>query len=188
MPQTRGIEGFPPITTDNARVLILGSMPGEMSLTAGQYYAHPRNSFWKVMAALFEMPIDTYAQRVALIQNNALALWDTLQACERPGSLDSSIVKDSIIVNDFEAFFAQHTKITHVFWNGGTAAAEFKKHAMPRLSTATLERLSFTQLVSTSPTMAGKNFQQKLQEWQAVKEAINISSAPVSRTSRAKGG
>jgi hypoxanthine-DNA glycosylase len=191
-PHLRGVSclGFPPIVTPRSRVLVLGSMPGVQSLQHAQYYYHPQNSFWKIMAKLFGMPVETYAQRIALIKKSDLALWDSLKACDRPGSLDSKIAKDSIVVNDFAGLFARYPKIGHVFWNGGTSAGEFKKRVMPTLPENVKERIIFQQLPSTSPAMATKNFAQKLREWQAVKEALDsdVRPAPASRTSRAKGG
>jgi hypoxanthine-DNA glycosylase len=86
------IQSFPPIVSQRSKLLILGSMPGEASLKAGQYYAHPRNAFWHIMGELFGAgPSLPYQERVAILQSVRIALWDSLQACIRPGSLDASI-------------------------------------------------------------------------------------------------
>src|SRR3989339_1624810 len=109
------IYSFPPIADARARVLILGSMPGEASLRAGEYYAHPRNHFWRMMGALTDLdPASPYAQRVEALKARRIALWDVLHGCMRTGSLDANIDKASHIANDFAAFFAQHANITHV--------------------------------------------------------------------------
>ena len=98
---TTPIQSFPPIENRNARVLILGSMPGKASLDAGQYYAHPRNTFWPIMAALTgvdaAMP---YAKRARALQDSGIALWDVLACCTRNGSLDSEINIATEVAND----------------------------------------------------------------------------------------
>ena len=95
-------ESFPPIAADGARVLILGSLPGTRSLADQQYYAQPQNAFWKMMGEFFgagpELP---YAARTERLSASGIALWDVIASAERPGSLDSSIVSRSVVVNDF---------------------------------------------------------------------------------------
>jgi double-stranded uracil-DNA glycosylase len=85
--------GLPPIIAPDARVLILGSFPSEASLAARQYYAHPRNHFWPILGALLNEPLIemTYAVRTERVRERRVAIWDTIVACERPGSLDASI-------------------------------------------------------------------------------------------------
>src|ERR1700751_4240082 len=108
------VESFPPIVSERSRLLILGSMPGEASLKAGQYYAHPRNAFWHIMGELFGVgPSLPYPERLARLQSVGVALWDSLQVCVRPGSLDASITEE--VPNHFPGFFAKYPNITHVF-------------------------------------------------------------------------
>jgi hypoxanthine-DNA glycosylase len=85
--------GLPPIIAPDARVLILGSFPSEASLTARQYYAHPRNHFWPILGALLDEPLSEmpYSTRTERVRARRIAIWDTIVACERPGSLDASI-------------------------------------------------------------------------------------------------
>jgi len=160
---------FPPVVAENPAALILGSMPGVASLAAGQYYAHPQNAFWKILSSLFAMPADDYAQRLRIITQNRLALWDVLKYCEREGSLDSAIDSASIEVNDFAAFLAQHQNIRHIFLNGGKAAQEFKRRALPDVPPDISARLTITQLPSTSPAHAGMSFADKLKIWGQIK-------------------
>jgi TDG/mug DNA glycosylase family protein len=166
---------FPPIATKDSRVLILGSMPGIKSLEAQQYYAHPQNAFWHVMSALFEAPVDTYAQRVALIKDNELALWDVLKCCERHGSLDMRIDDATIEVNDFVGFLKKHPAITHVFCNGTKSESEFRKRVLPALPESLRDRLVVNRLPSTSPAMAGMPKVKKIKAWQAIRQALKAN-------------
>ena len=87
------LRGLAPIVAPNARVLILGSFPSEASLAAGQYYAHPRNHFWPLLAAVLDEPLPTlaYPARLARLKARGVAVWDTIVTCERRGSLDTAI-------------------------------------------------------------------------------------------------
>ena len=129
------LHAFPPLTAPNVTRLILGSMPGVASLKAQQYYAHPRNAFWPIMAHLLGFDLGmSYAERVAALQEARIAVWDVLQSCEREGSLDTAIAPASMVANDFAAFFAKHPYITHVFFNGSLAETCFKRVVLPQLS------------------------------------------------------
>ena len=100
MKSLRFVQSFPPVVSRNSKVLILGSMPGEVSLKAEQYYAHPRNAFWPIMGELFGAgPSLPYQERLVALDNAGIALWDSLRACTRPGSLDSAIRDEE--ANDF---------------------------------------------------------------------------------------
>lgn len=151
-------QSFPPIVDDGSKILILGSMPGAASLSQQQYYAHPQNAFWKLLFAIHEVPFSTvYADRVRLLQDHHIALWDVLQNCEREGSLDSNICNE--VPNDFSSFFSQYPKIKHVLFNGQVAYKYFKKYV------GLDSHKTYTLLPSTSPAHAGKSFQDKLQVW-----------------------
>ena len=156
---------FPPIAKPDARVLILGSMPGQASLAAGQYYAHPRNAFWPLMATLlgFDAALD-YPARTRALTAAGVAVWDVLHSCRRPGSLDSSIDAESLVVNDLAGFLARHRAIEHIFFNGSAAEKLFRKHVGTDPSIA---RLRLARLPSTSPAHAALNFAQKLAAWRA---------------------
>ena len=161
------IHSFPPVADASARLLILGSMPGEESLRAGQYYAHPRNAFWKLMGEFFAAsPGLPYDRRTQQLKKSGVALWDVLACCVRKGSLDAAIDQQSIIPNDFPQFFAAHPAITQVFFNGATAERCFRLHVQPLLARRTL--LQYTRLPSTSPAHAASSYAQKRQAWRAV--------------------
>src|SRR5215831_2049300 len=145
------VESFPPIVSERSKLLVLGSMPGDVSLKAGQYYAHPRNAFWPIMGALFDAgPSLSYEKRVELLRSVGVALWDSLQACVRPGSLDASITEE--VTNDFPTLFAKYPNITRVFFNGSRAETAFRRHALPTLPKD--HHIVFTRLPSTSPAHA----------------------------------
>lgn len=159
-------ESFPPIAAPDARILILGSMPGQASLQAQQYYAHPRNAFWYIMGELFgagqELP---YEQRCEVLAAHGVALWDVLRRCWRPGSLDASIDPASVEPNDFPGFLADHPHISHVFFNGRKAEQTFCRHVMPIMNERALE---YTILPSTSPAHAALSRERKCNVWSVI--------------------
>ncbi|MEL7313131.1 MAG: DNA-deoxyinosine glycosylase [Pseudomonadota bacterium] len=156
---------FPPIAARDARVLILGSMPGQASLDAQQYYAYPHNAFWRIMAELigFEVSLP-YTERCDALIGVRVAVWDVMQSCVRPGSLDSAIVESTIVPNDFTAFFDQHPEIQQVCFNGAKAESSFRKHVMSELGLAG-SRLAYARLPSTSPAHASLSFDAKRDAW-----------------------
>jgi TDG/mug DNA glycosylase family protein len=159
------VRGFPPIARADAETLILGSMPGAASLAAGCYYAHTRNAFWPIMGALLGFDATApYAARASALKLARIALWDVLESCARPGSLDSAIDHGSITPNDFTAFFGRHRRIRRVFFNGATAERLFRVHVLCRLDPAGLQ---FARLPSTSPAHAAMSLERKLAAWKA---------------------
>lgn len=160
------VRSFKPIAGRNARILILGSMPGRASLAAGQYYAHARNVFWRISAELLRFDANApYKARVQALKSARIAVWDVLQSCARQGSLDTMIERDSEIANDFKQFFRLHGKITHVFFNGNKAEASFCRHVLPDIETGAIR---YARLPSTSPANASVPFAGKLQAWRAI--------------------
>ncbi len=159
---------FAPIADENARILVLGSMPGQASLDAGQYYAHKRNLFWPIMAQLLRFdPAAGYDEKTAALRAAGIALWDVLQSCHREGSLDSGIRHDTLTVNDFAGFFRQHPHIRYVFFNGEKATSCFHRY-VPK--TDYPESLICQRLPSTSPANASQSLAFKLQAWQRIME------------------
>ncbi|MBK6496270.1 MAG: DNA-deoxyinosine glycosylase [Gemmatimonadetes bacterium] len=158
---------FPPIARPDARLLILGSMPGKVSLRDQQYYAHPQNAFWKITAEILGFdPTTPYAERVAMLQSNRIALWDVLKSCTRESSLDADIEPSTIVPNDFAQFFAKHPEIRRICFNGAKAATLFARHVAPALP-AMLD-LELRQLPSTSPANAGVSRAEKLRAWRVI--------------------
>lgn len=156
---------FDPIVPKNAKVLILGTMPGVKSLEAHQYYAHERNAFWPVMFTIFEKEFSKeYASRILLLNEQKIALWDTLKLCYREGSLDSNI-KDAE-PNDITNLLAQNPSIKHVFFNGKSAENYYNKF------NARIAEISYHSMPSTSPANASLKFEDKLNIWKIVKELL----------------
>lgn len=157
---------FPPVANAAARLLILGSMPGQASLQAARYYAHPRNAFWRIMGDLLGAGPDLpYEQRLEKLKFNGIALWDVIAACERTSSLDADIVAASVQPNDFLAFFAVHRSIERVFFNGAAAQASFRRQVLPGLGDCSLQ---LHGLPSTSPAHAASSYAEKLAAWSAI--------------------
>ena len=170
------VQSFAPLEQDDARVLVLGSMPGVASLTATAYYAHPRNAFWPVMISVltecvpaYEVLDDwPYQTREALLLKHRIALWDVLAECERPGSLDSAIRAETVKVNDLAGFIAQHASIQCVLFNGQAAAKMYRKHALAAVDSvlnSQCRQLDLVTLPSTSPALASLNLQAKHKAW-----------------------
>jgi len=159
------LTGLPPLEPASAQLLILGSMPGAASLHAQQYYAHPRNLFWPFMAAVFGLaPEQPYSQRVQQLLARNIAVWDVLQHCERPGSLDSAIVRSSETANDFPAFLRRHPNLRAIALNGRAAQAAFQRHVL-KPHGAQFQHLELLLLPSTSPANAGLTVAAKLAQW-----------------------
>jgi TDG/mug DNA glycosylase family protein len=163
-------ECFPPIAMRDAKVLILGSLPGRTSLQMQQYYAHPQNAFWKLIARIFGADwLLPYTRRVRILTAHHIALWDVLAAAERPGSLDSSIVQRSALANDFAAFYRSHPHIRRVYFNGRKAEELYCRLVLPELS-AEFAAMRYLSMPSTSPAHAGMTFAQKLESWKTIRE------------------
>lgn len=163
------ITSFPPVIAPYSTVLILGSMPGEMSLRRQQYYAHPRNLFWRFMEDLTGVSAQAeYAERVERLAQTGIALWDSLEYCVRPGSLDTSIVTGTEVPNDFAALLAKHPAIRAICFNGKKSEQVFRRRVMPSLPVSTLDRLDLIGLPSTSPANASFTYAQKLDRWRVL--------------------
>jgi hypoxanthine-DNA glycosylase len=167
------INSFFPIENQNAKVLILGSMPGAASLRAGEYYAHPRNHFWRLMGSLIPLKSESiYEARIQSLQAAGIALWDVLHSCVREGSLDARIDKTTQTTNDFNLFFARHTSISHVFFNGSAAEQIYLRKVLPGLG---LKHIEYLRLPSSSPANASFSFENKLEAWKAILAVLDKS-------------
>ena len=161
-------EGFAPIACEDARVLVLGSLPGQRSLLESRYYAHPQNAFWPIMRDVFGIH-GSYEERCALLEEHKISLWDVLRASVRPGSLDADIRLETATANDFASFLSEYSCVQEVFFNGKKAEQMFRR-MVPQ---ALCETLRLTALPSTSPAYAAMPYDTKLQIWrQALMRAL----------------
>src|SRR5687768_6171417 len=114
------LSGFPPVLDNHTRILMLGSFPGEASLAAQQYYAHPRNQFWRLLSAMLDDDIAAlpYEQRLQRLLSHQIGLWDVIALCEREGSLDTAIRFAQ--ANDFATLKHQCPNLYRVCFNGKT--------------------------------------------------------------------
>lgn len=156
-------KSFAPIADEDSRILILGSMPGIKSLEQQEYYAHPQNRFWRLLALLLqeEVPQD-YAAKQALLHKHHVALWDTLGYCERDGSLDSNIKNEA--PNAVVELAGELPHLRAVVCNGGKAGAAFKKYFAKKMP----ERVQVFYLPSTSPANARLCLEDLAEHWQVI--------------------
>ncbi len=161
--------GLSPIVNTQTAVLILGSYPGAISLATGEYYAHPRNQFWRIMEHLFDVkPTLNYKRRLQALLEKRIGLWDVVGACARPGSMDASIQTESIVPNRIAMLIEQLPHLRAIFLNGQTAAKLFARYNQfpPSLS----DRLKVAYLPSTSPAHAAMAFGRKVELWSTIRD------------------
>jgi TDG/mug DNA glycosylase family protein len=166
------VQSFSPLMGNRPRVLVLGSMPGVVSLGQQQYYAHPRNAFWPIMSVVcgFDRQAD-YDERCQALMASGVGLWDVLQTCERQGSLDSKIKEESIIPNDFQTLFKQYPSIERVCFNGAKAAASYRRYVLSSLPSDL--PVQYISLPSTSPAHASLSLEKKLDIWRPAFEGLS---------------
>ena len=159
---------FPPVVDQNTRVLILGSLPGEASLAATQYYAHPRNAFWRLLESVLDAPLVSlpYADRLTTLQQRGVGLWDVVAEAERRGSLDAAILNPS--ANDLLALVKTLPALRAVAFNGGTSA---KLGA--RLLAPVADRIETVALPSSSPAHAARSFAEKAEMWGVLRDWLS---------------
>jgi double-stranded uracil-DNA glycosylase len=152
--------GLQPVFASDTQILILGSFPGAASLAAQQYYAHPRNQFWPLLSALLKEDFLSlaYAQRLERLLSHRIGLWDVIAACERLGSLDSSIRHPQW--NDLAGLRQPCPSLQGLAFNGKTAGKFAPQCAAAGFQTQVLP--------SSSPANAQLTFKQKLAAWQAI--------------------
>lgn len=165
------VKSFEPVIGTAPRVMILGSMPGVASLEAQQYYAHPRNAFWPIMAELLNVTWkEDYLQRLQQLQQHPVILWDVLRACRREGSLDSAIKRDEYLANDISGLLDIYRDVRLIVFNGATAEKFFRQSVVKTLPYSA--DLQFIRLPSTSPAHASKKLSQKLADWSVLEEYL----------------
>ena len=163
--------GLAPIWRADAKVLILGSLPGVASLQAAQYYAHPRNQCWPILQQLFGIDANLpYLERIHCAQQQGIAFWDLVQSAKRRGSLDSAIISKSIASNRLLELLTELPKLQHIALNGKKAAELFDKQRASDLELQqwlTARNMQCHVLPSTSPANASIHFNDKLASWRS---------------------
>ena len=176
------VSSFPPQIGAGCRVLVLGTVPSLRSLELRQSYGHAHNLFWPFMGALYgagpELP---YAQRIALLHQVGVGIWDVLKDCERPGSLDSSILPRSEVANDIPALLDAYPTIQAIALNGAKAQQVFARRIAPNIRPQRLQRIEILALPSTSPANASIPREVKLERWRSL---LRWTSRPVGKAAK----
>lgn len=169
------LQGLTPIENPDARALVLGSMPGAVSLRQARYYAHPQNLFWPLMERIAGVPLSaSYDERIHQLRAVGVALWDVIASCEREGSLDSAI-RDAV-ANDFAGFFAAHPSLRAIVFNGAAAETTFLRQ-VPALVIPAGVRL--VRLPSTSPANRSLDFEAKSRAWEDALRVAGVRLRPM---------
>lgn len=163
------VTSFSAVYRPDARILILGSMPGIRSLDAAQYYAHPRNHFWPIMAewAGFSVALP-YEERLAQLLAHKVALWDVAQECAREGSLDSNIKSHTVVPNAISELADHCPNLQAILFNGQAAATLFRRHFKQQAVFAMPQHI----LPSTSPANAAVSFAHKREAWHNILNSL----------------
>jgi hypoxanthine-DNA glycosylase len=152
--------GFPPVIDKNTEILILGSLPSNISILKHEYYANPQNQFWKIIFAIFNnnIPLYEYYDKTDLLLKNKIGLWDVLTEADRIGSLDSNIQRE--VLNDFSGLFSDYPNLRKLAFNGDKA---FKCYLRMR---GGLPQKEMVRLTSSSSANTSKTLLLKVKEWE----------------------
>lgn len=144
-------------------MLVLGTLPGPLTLETKMYYAAPTNSFWSIMNAVVGLNPDApYGERICALVRNKIALWDVLSSASRYGALDRNIQDPE--PNQLTALLLGVQSIRRVCFNGGKAARLFDRYIRPSIGQE-LSGLEFVILPSSSAAYAGIAFEEKVKRW-----------------------
>jgi double-stranded uracil-DNA glycosylase len=165
------LEGLPPVVSARTRGLVLGSMPGALSLEQRRYYAQPRNRFWQVLEVILRQPVSSdYEERLAALDRRGIGLWDVLAECERVGSLDHRIRRE--VANDFETFLGEYPGIVVLAFNGRKAANSFDRLVRREQTRIDWTRFHMLALPSTSPANAAASLDVLSEEWKILSDHL----------------
>ncbi len=154
---------FDPISNDDITILILGTMPSDKSLELVEYYGHPRNRFWKIIAAITENDLAlTYSEKKELLLKSTIGIWDVVHKANRKGSLDSAIEDEE--ANDLDRFFEKHKHLKIIAFNGIKAQKLFDKYFKRKSG------IKYISLPSSSPANAAINFENICKSWKQIME------------------
>lgn len=165
MTDNKRIQSFKPIVNDQTKVLILGTMPSIKSLEHQEYYGNKQNVFWKLLFTIFDQPYqESYTEKMILIRERGIGLWDVLQSCERKSSLDSDIIKEQ--VNDIQGLIHEYPTIKTIAFSSQKARQYFTKYI------GEIEGVSLLTLPSPSGANARMTFKEKAEHWQELKTKL----------------
>ena len=152
--------GFAPIIDKSAEILILGSLPSDISIRTGEYYANPQNHFWRIIFTIFNngIPLNQYNDKTNLLLKHKIGLWDVLTEAHRQGSLDSNIHGE--VLNDFSGLFKSYAGIWKLAFNGDKAFQLYRR------AQSGLPQKNLVLLSSSSSANTGKTMLQKVKEWE----------------------
>ena len=156
---------FPPVTSPDTRLLVLGSLPGAVSLARQRYYAHPQNQFWRLMQAVTKRELVglDYEARLATLLDAGVGLWDTVASATREGSLDANIKLHA--ASDLKTLIETLPKLRAVAFNGGTSAK------IGRRELEGIEGVALVDLPSSSPAYT-RPFADKLATWSKLRDYL----------------
>jgi len=157
---TPAVHPFPPIIDNDSKVLILGSFPSLKSFENNFYYAHPRNQFWPILSEIFEQPANTIEERIALLKEVRIALWDVVGYCERKNSSDSNL--QACQPNDIPKLLDEYPNIEAILFTGRKAEELYNRYFGKQLKYPTF------LLPSPSPAYAAMRFESKLKVWRDI--------------------
>jgi double-stranded uracil-DNA glycosylase len=169
--QAELLTGLSPVIDDRCRVLILGSFPSAISLARQEYYANPRNDFWRIMEAVIGMPTELpYDERLRFLLNSGIGLWDVITRCKRQGSADSAIRDPTM--SDIRYLLARYPGITLLACNGRSAEAGLNR--ILHLQNLNEDQVTARYLPSSSPANAIR-FTEKIRAWQILRLFLETS-------------
>ena len=157
---------FEPVWDGNSRILILGSFPSVKSREQGFYYGHPRNRFWKVLAAVAGGPEpQTMEEKKAFLLERGIAIWDVIASCEIEGSSDSSI--RDVIPNDINGLL-EKSGIRRIYANGAKAGELYRRYAEKKTGKEAVI------LPSTSPANAAWSLERLTEAWKVIAQELQF--------------
>jgi TDG/mug DNA glycosylase family protein len=166
------LQGLPPVIDTSCSILVLGSMPGGLSLSKQEYYGNPRNHFWRLIYAIYgngTVPTEQYEERLNFALAKGVALWDVLASCERAGSLDSNIRNP--VVNNFGMLLNNFPGLERIYFNGQTAEKLYRRLVLPHLIRQGIGgEIRYRTLPSSSPARATV-LEAKLESWRVLADS-----------------
>lgn len=159
-------KGLAPLIGKNARILILGSLPGDESLRKQEYYGNPRNMFWNVIGNILDEKVPIlYPEKVKYLKRHGIALWDTLHAAEREGCLDANIRNEEF--NDIAKLVSENSSIEVIVTNGSKTKKSFRKY-LRKNPALTDRKIYYCTSTSAMSLCSGWNLERLISQWHEI--------------------